>query len=168
MTALRKLGRTVHLVMRPEDNAAVKKALNLDREDSGIRVLYTDDSLGGVVEALKAIDRGEIVSVMGDRVYEYGSVEASLFGGVVPFPYGAFTIAAAARCPVVVLLSAKEGTSRYITDVSKVIEPPAGRGAVKQAAIQAAVREFAGILEEYAARYPYQWFVFRDMWQGNE
>ena len=32
MTALRNLGRTVHLMMRPEDNAAVKEALNIDSE----------------------------------------------------------------------------------------------------------------------------------------
>ena len=167
-TALKDLGRTVYLMMRPEDNAAVKDALGIDKEQDAIRILFTDGALGGVVEALSAISRGDIVSIMGDRVYGYSSMEASLLNGSVRFPIGAFSLAAAAHCPVAVLLSAKVGPKQYVTDVSHVIAPPAGRGAAKQAAIKACVQEFAHFLEEYAVRYPYQWFVFRDMWQGND
>lgn len=168
MTALRNLKRTVHLMMRPEDNASVKEALNLDSDQEAVRVIYTDGALGGVLEALQAISRGEIVSIMGDRTYGYASVEAPLLGGSVRFPYGAFSLAAAARCPVAVLLSAKTGVKKYITDVSHVIDPPAGKRGEREAEIAACVRQFAGILEEYASRHPYQWFVFRDMWRGNE
>lgn len=167
-TALRKLNRTVYLMMRPEDNVAVKEALNIDSEQETIKVLYTDGSLGGVVEALKAISQGGIVSIMGDRTYGYSSLEASLLGGNVRFPYGAFSLAAAAQCPVAVLLSAKVGAKKYVTDISHVINPPKGVRGSKEAELAACVQEFARILEEYAIHYPYQWFVFRDMWQGNE
>jgi predicted LPLAT superfamily acyltransferase len=167
-TALRKLNRSVYLMMRPEDNAAVKEALNIDSEQDRIKVLYTDGSLGGVVEALKAISQGGIVSIMGDRTYGYGSKEALLLNGSVRFPYGAFSLAAAARCPVAVLLSAKVGVKKYVTDISHVISPPAGVRGNKESEIAACVQEFARILEEYAIHHPYQWFVFRDMWQGND
>ncbi len=167
MTALRGLGRTVHLMMRREDNVAVKEALNIDSEKETVRIIYTDGAMGGVLEALQAINRGDIVSIMGDRTYGYGSVEASLLGGIVRFPYGAFSLASAAQCPVAVLLSAKDGVKKHVTDVSHVINPPAGKQRNKDAEILACVQEFARILEEYAGRHPYQWFVFRDMWQGN-
>jgi predicted LPLAT superfamily acyltransferase len=39
MTALEKLGRTVYLVMRPEENAAVKDALNIDSEKVSLEAL---------------------------------------------------------------------------------------------------------------------------------
>ncbi len=168
MTALRELGRTVHLMMRPEDNVAVKEALNIDSEKDTVRIIYTDGAMGGVIEALKAINRGEIVSIMGDRTYGYGAVEASLLGGKVRFPYGAFSLASAAHCPVAVLLSAKAGAKKHVTDVSHVIDPPAGARGKKDEEIHACVQEFASVLEEYSVRYPYQWFVFRDMWQGND
>ncbi len=168
MTALRNLGRTVHIMMRREDNFAVKEALNVDSEDETIRIINTDGVMGGVIEALKAISRGDIVSIMGDRTYGFGSIEASLLGGKVRFPYGAFSLASAAHCPVAVLLSARVGSKKYITDVSHVIGPPAGTQGGKEAEIHACVQNFARVLEEYSARYPYQWFVFRDMWQGNE
>jgi predicted LPLAT superfamily acyltransferase len=167
MTALSRLGRTVHLLMRPEDNAAVRQALNIDGGNDSVRVLSTGDALGGVVEALKAIDRGELVSIMGDRAYDFPAIEALLLGGQVPFPYGAFSIAAAARCPVVVLLTAKVGSRKYLIDVTHVIEPPGGRGKEKQDQIRSRVQQFAGVLEDYARQHPYQWFVFRDMWSSN-
>jgi predicted LPLAT superfamily acyltransferase len=168
MTSLSKLDRDVYLMMRPEDNAAVKDALNIYSEKESVRIIYTDGAMGGVIEALKAINRGDIVSIMGDRSYGYGSVEASLLGGNVRFPYGAFSLASAAQCPVAVLLSAKVGATKHITDFSHVINPPSGKQGNKEAEIHACVQEFARVLEEYAVRYPYQWFVFRDMWRGND
>lgn len=33
--------------------------------------------------------------------------------------------------------------------------------------MKSAVQEFAGILEQYVQRNPYQWFVFRDVWASN-
>jgi len=167
LTALRRLGKTVHLLMRREDNPAVRASLNIGSEGDAVRILYTDDALGGVIEAMKAIEGGDLISIMGDRAYDFSALEAPLLGGTVRFPYGAFTIAAAAQCPVVVLLSAKTGTKRYVVDVSKVIDPPIGRREEKQERIQECVARFAGILQEYAVEHPYQWFVFRDMWKSN-
>ncbi len=167
MTALRKLGKTVHLMMRPEDNLAVKKALNIDNEREGVRIIFTDDALGSVIEAMKALNRGHLVSIMGDRAYGFSATEAAFLGGDVRFPFGAFSIAAAARCPVVVLLSAKVGTKKYLVDVSHIIPAPAGGRGKRDTEMRAATREFARILEEYVTNYPFQWFVFRDIWKSN-
>jgi predicted LPLAT superfamily acyltransferase len=168
MPALDGIGRTVHLMMRPEDNAAVKKALNIDSETEKVKIISTDDSLGGVIEAIKALDKGDLVSIMGDRTYGYSAACASFLGDTVSFPHGAFTLAAAVQCPVVVLLSAKVATKKYVVDVTHIIPPPTGRRGKKEAAIQASVQTFANVLEEYVREHPYQWFVFRDIWKSNE
>jgi predicted LPLAT superfamily acyltransferase len=168
MTALSRFGKTVHLMMRPEDNIAVKKALNIDQEDENVRIISTDDSLNGVIEAMKAIKKGDLVSIMGDRTYGFSAAEASLLGGDVRFPYGAFSLASAVQCPVVVLLSAKVGVKKYIVDVSHIIPAPAGVRGKKDEEIKAALQEFADVLAEYVKDYPYQWFAFRDVWQSNE
>jgi predicted LPLAT superfamily acyltransferase len=168
MDALRRFGRTVHLMMRPEDNSAVRDALQIDAAQDRVRFLFTDDALGGVIEAMKAVNRGDIVAIMGDRTYGYSAVEASFLGNGVRFPYGAFSLASAAQCPVVVLLSARLGVNRYVMDVSHIIDAPAGARGRKEAAMKAAVQEFAQALEGYVADHPYQWFVFRDIWKSNE
>jgi predicted LPLAT superfamily acyltransferase len=168
MTALQKFGRDVCLLMRPEDNAAVKEALNVDSGGERIEVISTDDGLGGVLAALQALAAGKLISIMGDRPYGFSATPTAFLGGTVRFPHGAFTIAAAARCPVVVLLSAKTGPRRYLVDVSHVLPAPAGGRGGRDAAVSAAVGEFARVLEGYVAAYPYQWFVFRDIWAAED
>ena len=168
MTALSRFGKTVYLMMRPEDNVAVKKALNIDSEEESVKIISTDDSLNGVIEAMKAIKNGNIVSIMGDRTYGFSAAEASFLGGNVYFPYGAFSLATAVQCPVVVFLSAKTGVRRYIVDVTHIIPPPAGVRGKKDEEINVALQEFADVLEEYVASYPFQWFAFRNVWKSNE
>lgn len=167
MTALQKLGRTVYLVMRPEENAAVKEALNIDSEQGKVRIISSEDFLGGVVEVMKVIDQGCVVSIMGDRSYGQNFTEAVLMGDRVKLPHGAFSIAAAAECPVVVLWSARLSAKKYIVDVSHIIGPVQGTKTEKNEKIRACVQEFAKVLDNYAALYPFQWFVFGDIWEGN-
>lgn len=167
MSSLKKFDRHVHVMMRPEDNEAVKSAMNLDSGSERVNVILTSGALGGVVEAMKAIDAGDIVTIMGDRPYNFPAVEASFLGGNVRFPYGAFTLAAAAGCPVVVLLSAKVDTKRYVVDVSNIISPPSGGRGRRNAEIESAVQRYAAILQEYAEKYPFQWFVFRNIWTNE-
>jgi predicted LPLAT superfamily acyltransferase len=168
MTVLNRFGKTVYLMMRPEDNNAVKKALNIDNEEENVKIISTDDSLNGVIEAMKAIKKGNIVSIMGDRTYGFSSAEALFLGENVHFPYGAFSLASAVQCPVVVFLSAKVGVNKYIVDVSHIIPAPAGVRGKKDEEIKVALQDFADVLEEYAMAYPMQWFAFRDVWKSNE
>jgi len=168
MTALDRFGKTVYLMMRPEDNRAVKQALNIDREEESVKIISTDDSLSAVIEAIKVINIGNIVSIMGDRTYGFSSAEASFLGSKVHFPYGAFTLASAAQCPVVVFLSAKTGLNKYVVDVSHIIPVPAAARKKKGEVIEAALQKFADVLEEYVQSFPFQWFAFRDIWKSNE
>lgn len=164
MASLKKMDRDVRLMMRPEDNEALRESLDLYGGDERVQVILTSGALGGVVEAMKAIDEGAIVILMGDRPYDFPAVSASFLGGEARFPYGAFTLATAARCPVVVLLSAKVAADRYVVDVSNRIHIPANARLLRGEGAAAQVRQYVGILERYVERFPFQWFVFRDLW----
>jgi len=168
MAGLELFGRKVHLMMRPEHNEAVREALSVDGGGERIGIISPDGYLGGVLEALKAIKDGDMVSIMGDRSYGAETVEVELLGGKVRFPYGAFSIAASAGCPVVVLLTAKSGPMRYVVDVTTVIETVYTDRRRKMQDIGGWVQEFASALERYAEKYPYQWFVFHDLWSPED
>jgi len=164
MSSLGELGKTVYLLMSPEENAAVKNSLNLYSENEKVKIISPEGAFGGVIEILKAIDEGNIVSVMGDRSYGRDTVEVSLLGGKAYFPHSAFTIAATAGCPIVILLSAKAGKKKYVADISHVIELRISSNAEKKNAIKGYVQEFAEILERFSYEYPLQWFIFHDLW----
>ncbi len=168
MTALEKMNKSVHLLMRPEDNEAVKDALNIDGESSKIKLISSEGFLGGVVESINAINRGELVSIMADRSYNANTAEVNFLGSPVNFPYGAFSIAASVGCPVVVLLSAKVSINKYLVEFSNIIEPKYSSKDRKQEDLKGWVQEFANILEDFVEKYPFQWFVFNDIWKQKD
>jgi len=165
MTALEKLGKKVYLLMAPEENIAVRDTLDIDSEKEKVRIISPENFLGGVIDIMNVINQGNIVSIMGDRSYGHKSTEVDFLGDKAEFPYSAFSIAAAVKCPVVVLLSAKVSTKEYLVDVSHVIEPRYSSKGKKHEEIKACVQEFARVLEDYTEKHPFQWFVFRDIWK---
>lgn len=168
MSRLSMFGRSVYLVMRPEDNPAVRDALKISEENETIRIISPEGDLGGVIEIMNTLQQGHIVSIMGDRKYGFSAVPVDYIGEPALFPNGAFSIAAAAGCPIVVLLSMKTGPQSYEVDITHVLHPRYERGGRKQDQVRAWVQEYAGILEEYVRRYPYQCFLFHDVWADVE
>lgn len=165
MTALEKLGKRVYLLMSPEGNVAVRDFLNINSESEKVRIISSENFLGGVIDIMNVINQGDIISIMGDRSYGHNSTEVNFLGEKTAFPYSAFSIAAAIQCPVVVLLSAKVSTEKYVVDISHIIEPRYSSHGKKHEEIKACVQEFARVLEDYTEKYPFQWFVFRDIWE---
>lgn len=165
MNSLGGFRRKVNLVMRPEDNPAVQESLRLDESKQTLGIISPEGHLGGVVDVMNALGRGEIVSLMGDRSYGFSPVEVEFLGDRAAFASGAFHVAAMAECPVLVLLSAKTGTHDYRLEVAAVSQPRYQAGMPKREQLRGWVQEFARVLERYLAEYPEQCFLFHDIWQ---
>jgi predicted LPLAT superfamily acyltransferase len=165
MQALQKMDRTVHLLMRPEDNAALQEAMQVDAESSRIKVISPEQHLGGVVEMMQALERGDVVSIMGDRTYQADGVPVDFLGAPAFFPYSAFQLAASAGCPLVILLSAKTGKNSYTVDLPDVLHPVWTQRNNKREQMQGWVRKYAQVLETYLREYPLQYFIFHDLWE---
>jgi predicted LPLAT superfamily acyltransferase len=165
MTALGKLNRKVYLVVRPEDNPVAVRSLNLTKENEFIKIISPEQYLGGVIEIMKVLEEGNIVSIMGDRCYDFASVEIDFLGAKAMFPCGAFSLAAASGVPIVVLLSAKLSTYEYLVDMSNIFYPRYEEGVNKRKQITAWVQNFSCLLEEYVHQYPYQCLLFYDVWK---
>lgn len=168
MTALGELKKEVYLLMRPEDNQAVKNFLHIGREAGHLKIISPDQDLGGVVKVIDVLKQGHIVSIMGDRSYGSRTVDVSFLEESAWFPYGAFGIAAAVECPIVVLLSVKTADNKYVIDVSNVLYPRYESGQSKPRQLQTWVQHYAALLESYVNRYPYQCFLFHDIWQKSD
>jgi len=166
LTTLKNLNRLVHLVMRPEDNPAVERSLHISKEGDFIRIISPEAELDGIVQIMNALKKGDVVSIMGDRKYNFQALDVFFLGDTAYFPYGAFAIAAAANCPIVVLLSAKLAYKKYLVDVSNVLYPRYNGVAGKQEQLRSFVQQFATALDTYTERYPYQCFLFHDIWKN--
>ncbi len=168
MSALGFLKTPVNLLMQREDG-------DIDRhyfEHAGMkcpyRIIDPRGFLGGSLEMLDVLKRGEVLSVMGDRLLgsDKNALAADFLGAPVAFPFSAYKLASATGAPIAVLFSYKTGPASYELKLFKIIRAPAvaGRGGAKLAPC---VAEFAEALGKFTLKHPYQFFNFYDLWQNG-
>jgi len=167
MAALRLMGVPVHLVLRREEGDLDLHYYEHDGTKAPFAIIDPTGPMGGVIEIMQVLKRGEIVCVMGDRRFgsRKGAVAVPFLGDQALFPFSAFKIASATGAPVVVLLSHKSRPARNdlrIYDVIRV-KPDAGMSGKE---LFPSVSRFVSALESYTQDHPYQFFNFFDMWEN--
>jgi predicted LPLAT superfamily acyltransferase len=116
-----------------------------------------------------AIDRGEWVVIMGDRMpvrQSDRSITAQFLGGPTEFPPGPFVLAAALRCPIYTLFCTRKN-GKHSVQVRALSDGVALPRRNREAALGALVQQFAASLEEVVLAAPYQWFNFYDYWPSD-
>lgn len=113
---------------------------------------------------MKVLEEGHLVSIMGDRSYASDTIDVPFLGTEAHFPFGAFSIAAAAGCPVVVLLTQKEPGRKYVVDMSNVIYPCYVKDKDKRGQLRKWVGEYVSLIESFVNKFPYQCFMFHNVW----
>lgn len=158
------LSKEICLVMRPEDNAALQSSLQMAVHGKPVTCIDPQGHLGGVLEMIQALQEGKMVCMMGDRSYGFDTVEVPFLGKTAYFPYGAFFVAAAAKCPVIPFLTHKTSEREYAVSVEKVWRPVYEKGRPRKEQLQQWVAEYAALLDDYAENHPYDCFLFHNVW----
>ncbi len=167
MTELNMLEKKIFLVILDENNNAVRKALNINDDNSIFGIISPEQHLGGIVPVVKELNCGNAVSYMGDRPYGFESVKIDFMGDKAHFPYGAFAIAAATKVPIVTALASKTGLKTYKVDFTNIIKPEYKSRANKKMQLTEWVQEYADILNNFFQEYPYHCFLFHDVWKNK-
>jgi predicted LPLAT superfamily acyltransferase len=169
MSALEFLQRPVNMLMRREDG-------DIDRhyyEHAGIpcpyQVIDPTGYLGGTLEMLGVLKQGQVLSVMGDRLFgsDKSSTPVDFLGEPAPLPFSAYKLASATGAPLVIFFTRKTGPNSYRVQLAKVLRVPPikGRSAEHFAPY---VQEFAAVLEQFSRQHPYQFYNFHNMWSGSQ
>jgi lauroyl/myristoyl acyltransferase len=154
---LSPFGKTVHVVMAPEQHAVVQRLLREENRPSSLRFM-SNDNTGGFVQLLMALRRGDVVAVQIDRATGHRSdIAVNFFGKPVSFPSGPFVLARAARVPVIPFFCLMRPDYRYEIHIGEAIP-------VERDGEQYALRQMTRVLEHYITLAPDQWFNFYDVW----
>lgn len=165
MAALKFVETPVNLLMQREEG-------DIDRhyfEHAGVECPYhiidPRGFLGGALEMMEVLKRGEVLSVMGDRMLgeDRNGLTVEFLGGSVTMPFSAYKLASATGAPIVALFSYKTGPDSYDLKIYRIIRVPPGLGRDPQA-FAPYVRQFAQTLEEFCREHPFQFFNFFNMW----
>jgi predicted LPLAT superfamily acyltransferase len=157
-STLTQFPKRVSVVMIPEPGS--KTPANVIDPHSGLE---------GVVLMTNALLRGEIVTMMGDRVFgsDHNVVPVQFLGSPALFPITPYRLASATGVPVLVMTAPRISRTSYELRLAKVIEipPNLGRNAADYAPY---AQQFADCIEQFTREFPWQVYNFYDVWeQGN-
>ncbi|ADH85822.1 lysophospholipid acyltransferase family protein [Desulfurivibrio alkaliphilus] len=162
---LERLPVPVHALMHYDQQAVAKHFFDLRPGRRPFHIISTDGPLGGVVEATAALQRGEVVTIMGDRLVKGSSVTVDFLGAPVRLPDAAYVLAGCVGAPVAAMFAAKTGRRRYQLRIRDVWYPRWQGRNQRAEACRASGARFARSLQEHVDEYPYQWYNFYDFWQ---
>jgi lauroyl/myristoyl acyltransferase len=152
-------GRTVHVLVAPEQEAALQQLLRGHMNAAALRFV-ANNGTGVFVQLLMALRRGDIVAVQADRVMGHRSdAVVPFFNAPACFPGGPFALAAAAQVPVLPCFCLLRPDRQYEIFVEAPVVAVRGHE-------EAALCRMVHVLEQYVSMAPDQWFNFYDVWDS--
>jgi len=130
-----------------------------------MRIIDPRTGFDAVLAMMQALRRGEILCLMGDRVFgeDPHAVRLPFLGAPAAFPITPYRLASACGVPILVLLTRKLDYRSYEVNLAEVLELPShlGRDPANYAPWAA---RFVTALEGFTARYPWAYANFYDLW----
>lgn len=127
-----------------------------------IGLIEVDGTMSHIFAMNAALDRGEIVSMTGDRLLGSPKALKCMFmGAEAKFPMGPFALAVQKEVPMLAMFAMRENARSYKVFVRRIesdAELPL------RARMTAMAQRFAAELEEIVKQYPTQWFNYYDFW----
>lgn len=155
----------VNVVMNQANARRFRRLVRSMDSGGGVHILEASgDQVALALEMREAVDRGEIVAILGDRVSaEERSVRAPFLGAEARFPAGPYLVAAALRCPVFLTFGLYRGGARYdlyceVFADGLVLPRP------REEALERCALRYAEALGRYCRMEPMNWFNFYDFW----
>jgi predicted LPLAT superfamily acyltransferase len=165
MLAQRALdGRPISVLMRVDPRARVRKLAGIDDQALDMIELGRPDSY---LRAHEALERGSIVALLADRVdHGVATLRAQFFERATTWPLAPHVLAARSGAPILMCFGLYEGDNRYRIEFVPLDASVAQQA--RGAALQPLVDRYAALLEDYARRYPLNWFNFYPYWGKAE
>jgi len=148
--------RKLNTMLAAINPGAVPLVIGLGRIDAMLRIR-------------ESLDQGAFVGVLGDRTLGDEPAESVTFlGARARFPVGALRAAALLRRPVIFMIGLYRGGNRYHVAFEHLADFSTVEPSQRDAAVQAAVVRYAGLLEKYCRSDPFNWFNFYDFWRPGD
>lgn len=141
----------------------------LESLNPGFAEAIIDTAAGDVDLVLRlrdAVDRGEMIGVMADRLHQPGerALNVQVLGEEARIPASPWLLAGMLKVPVLLCFGLYRGGRHYelhFESLGEHLELPRGR---RMEAAQAHAQRYADRLGHHARQAPYNWFNFYDFW----
>jgi len=152
------MGIPINAVVRPVPSPSLERIFHFFRKQRGMKVIPLAHAGVGIMKALR---RGEVVALVGDRDFTGNGRPWKFFGRETSLPRGAAWFAHRTGLPVYLGFATRAPDDTFILRIHPPIDPAA---AGSEEAIQ---EKIVAIMEETIARDPCQWFIFDPFWPNE-
>jgi KDO2-lipid IV(A) lauroyltransferase len=145
--------------MRPERLFRYLAGLRASR---GINIVPLEK---GPLQVMRALRRGEIVGLAGDRDFSGGGIEADFFGRAAVLPGGPARLARHTSAPLLIGIGVRRDSGGYQGYVTEAISIQ--RSDDEAADDRQNTERIARALEPFVRRFPEQWLAFSPIWRDR-
>lgn len=156
----------INYLMLDNERKDIKKVTSKITEGRDVNIIPTNsDGLDMMVKVKAALDRNEVVCLLGDRVMgDESATEIPFLGSPVRFPTAAFTIAAITGAAIVIVATIQTGYKKYTHQAFNLISFDNVTRQNRSDVIHKAMLTYVSTLEKIARLHYWQWFNFYDFW----
>lgn len=153
------------LFMGARAKAQIERIQKEDLRKKGIRIIAAEKNQGGtydLLEALRFIQSGGLVSMTGDKVWNTGQrvVSATFLGHDILLPESPHLLAMLSGAPIFVFFSRRTGNRQYHFSLSPPIYVEPAARSKRAAVIRRSVQTYADLLEKNLCENPFEWYHF--------
>jgi predicted LPLAT superfamily acyltransferase len=122
--------------------------------------------IDSMLQVQARLNEGCVVGMLADRTPGNDTLyPVQILGEEARLPVGPFRMAALLRRPVIFLTGLYLGGNRYAIHFDHLADFSDVAAGGREAAMQSALKHYAGLLDQYCRKAPYNWFNFFDFWQ---
>jgi predicted LPLAT superfamily acyltransferase len=119
---------------------------------------------GTMLAVKERLDRGEMVGILGDRVFgDEREMTCDFLGKPRQFPEGPLLLAALLQVPVVLFFGLYQGGRQYDIHFERFADSICLDRAKRSECLRPWIERYVSRLEHYCRLYPYNWFNFYDV-----
>jgi predicted LPLAT superfamily acyltransferase len=159
-------GLKLLLYMGIKDWEQIERIQKESISKNGIKIIAVDQRGGSpwqIVEGIKFINSGGLVSLTGDLIWKQGqrTIPVKFLGHTVILPETPHLLALLSGAPLFIFFAFRAGKKHYHVSVSEPLHFGNVSREERTEAIRKSAQGYADILEENLRRYPFQWYHFR-------
>jgi len=164
---LRRRGLRLLLYMGSREKEQLEKMQKESLAEQGLKIVAVEQDGGSpfdILEGLKFIAEGGLVSLTGDRVWSGAqrTVAVTFLGHTVQLPEAPHSIALLSGVPLYIFFAFRTGSAKYHMSLSGPIRVNASSRADRPRAIGESAQRYADILAAKAREHPGQWYHFEE------
>ncbi|MEA3305263.1 MAG: hypothetical protein U9R52_00450 [Candidatus Omnitrophota bacterium] len=157
------MGYKLNAVALAHADSRINNLFIEQRRKSGTQVIPISSAKKS---CLAALERNELIAILGDRPYRDHGIEVNFFGRTAIVPRGAALFSIKNSAPIITAFTYKEDEEK---DIYKLVfkklvyvEQGDSTGELLENITQNFIRRF----ESYIQKYPSQWYMFNKVWKN--